>query len=217
MEPPRLSNRKLDQLSAEELLKVLENSEIELNSVELPTDEARIVEFLERFNFKSGKHKVKSKLLYKLFTQYYPALSSCNAFTEIANNLLTYKNTVFYLNVEAKYVLSLLVKKTKPKSKLKTFKPQAHLIAFFNDIQNGTSKIPWFALYHLYREFCAKNGIKKAASKKVFLRYTNMFFKSVINNDGAIFLVDKVTAHSIPKKDYEQLKRIYEKENNTPR
>lgn len=216
-----MSNKLLDNLSLDDLLNALENSP---DKEKLPDDVPPILEFINRFKLESGKNRVESRLLWGLYLQYYPETITREIFVEHANKLLKYSRASFYLNVTTSYVYSLLVKKEPTKRIYRTVtkrtsKPMVHILSFFQDfnITTDNHKIPWFALFHLYRCYAVDKCIKKPASKQAFLQYTKLFFKSVPASYGSVFLVDKETANKIPKEDYPKLQKLYEKENYTKR
>lgn len=211
MEPPKLSN-KLSELTPEQLLAQLENG---TDEVKLPTEHERVFEFIERFKLQAGPHSIETKLVFKLYLQYYPETMNINKFTNIASQFIPHKSNHFTLSITTKTLVSYLVKKPK-KAKKRTIKTPEHLISFFDEkqITPGEYKIPWFALYHVYRQYCGEIGVLKPVSKQTFLTYTKLFFKVVLNNDGSLFLVDKATAHLIEKKDYDKLRKQYKKENS---
>jgi hypothetical protein len=212
MELPNLStNKKLDELSSEDLLKALESSpDNEHTTIPIPDDTPPVLEFIQRFKLVSGEHKVESRLLWKLYLQYYPMVITRKIFTEHANKILKYEKAAFYLNVTSEYLYGLLIDKVPKLKRIDTLSANTHFSTFFEKIKvvSGKHKIPWFTFFHLYRCYCIDNKIKPR-SKQAFLAYISKFFKSVTSNDGSLFLVDKDTAHSIDKKDYDNLKKIY--------
>jgi hypothetical protein len=211
-----VSGKKLEELSSEDLLKALETPEQTVEVVNTPP----VLEFIERFGIKSGNFPVESRLLYGLFLKYYPRVS-IRKFTAQANKLLNYKKQRFYLNKDSKLLYHELhkntVKKTIRASRNTTSSVtlQRHFGAFFAAIEltPGTTKVPWFILYHLYRCYCIDTGKKCTKSPIVFNNYMKLHFEHFTNDNGPVFSIN-VADEMLPNKgDYAQIEKIYEKEN----
>lgn len=221
MEPLNLSNKPLDNLSIEDLLKALENSP-QNDSKDTVVEDTQdfVLAFIERFKLESGEHRVESRLLWNLYLQYYPKTITRNVFTEKANKLLKYSKAVFFVNISANTLMRFLLNPKKSVVK-KTPTIAKHTVHFLSFLENkvataGEHKIPWYAFYHVYRCYCIDNKIKHR-SKQTFLSFMKLHFKTVTSDDGSLFLVNKEIAHSIEKKDYERLKKLYQKESFTKR
>lgn len=216
-----MSTKKLDKLSTEDLLKALDSpSEVAIEPETIPDDIPPVLEFIQRFNLKSGKNRVESRLLWNLYLQYYPATITRHQFTEHANKLLKYSNGAYLLSSSSEYLYSLLVNtKSSTTKKTKVIKPKVSLVSFIEktNATSGEHKIPWFAFFHLYRCYAIDRKVKKPASKTAFISYAKTKFKTSQNNDGTLFLVDEFTANKIPKSEYDHLKKIYDKEKYTKR
>lgn len=219
MEPPNLSNKPLENLSLDDLINALQTNTKQDDSLPLPVDLPPVIEFIQRFKLESGEHRVESRLLWNLYLQYYPATITKHVFTEHANKLLKYTKAAFYLNMPSTNLYSMLVNKSNlPAKRTNTYKSHAHFGAFFEKekVISGEHKIPWYAFFHLYRCYCIDHKVKPR-SKQAFLKYISHFFKKTTSNDGSLYLVDKVTASKIDKKEFDGLKRLYQKENHTKR
>lgn len=212
-----MSNKKLDSLSLEDLYKALESPEDSDIPLPLPEDTPPVIEFIKRFKLASGKHRVETNLLWNLYLQYYPCTMSKHVFCEHANKLLRYKRDSFRLNKTSEYLHSLLITKQKPvKKHTKAAEGlNRHFAAFFKNlnVEKGKHRIPWYVFFHMYRCYCIDHKIKRPRSKAVFLKFVSKYFDKITSDFGSIFLVDKQTAHAIPKEDYERLKRLYKEEN----
>jgi hypothetical protein len=208
-----LSSKKLEEISSEDLLKALESPQQTIEIQDTPD----FVKFIQRFDIKSGKHPIHPRLLFQLFKKYYHYQESLSIFIRMAKTLLKHHQRHFYLNSDCLLLFHELnaPKKRSVQTRSATSNSglQRHLNAFFEatGLSEGTTKTPWYVLYHLYRCYCIDNNRKSHHTAKVFLSYLKLHFTHFSTNDGLVFNISTAEGILPNKGEYDQIRKIYQK------
>lgn len=168
-----MSNRKLDSLTPEELLKALEESEhTGSSSIEVVPP---VLEFIQRFNITEGDNVVQVKALQTMFNRYYEKLSLTKFTQEFGIYLPVSKNGFVKINQDAVFIIEQILKiAVKPKSRniLSSENKRKHFEAFLakHNLKKGEHKVTSTVLYDLYTDG------KKLLSPQSFYKFCDLYF-----------------------------------------
>lgn len=204
-----MSQRKLNELSSEELLNSLNDDKV------LEVRSTPVYDFIERFDLKAGDFKVPARILYALFLKYYPKTLLFEYFNNEAQLLVPYnrRNCEYKLNKEAKllHYEAVTFKPNTKKTLPNTPAIQKHFNTFFDkcNITKGDKGIPWFVVYDVYRNYCIDIGFKAPKAFLTFNTYLRFHFKYHNNDYGPAFFIN-VPNELLPQQGvYAKLKEKY--------
>lgn len=211
-----LGNKKIkhvSELTAEELLKQLEESdEKEEQDLSLIIQDP-IVDFINNFNLKSGKNPVPIKGLVLLYNKTnenkissLALLNKLRMYFKVVDGLVYLNKSAFHYHNELEI---LLTKRRRNRFTSESF--TKHVFKFIDEtgIQKGPNPVPLFVLYCIYEDFCIKNKIKPM-SKKTFELVANKLWKKIKTQYGDSYLVNS-NGDLYRVRQYEELKRRYNK------
>jgi hypothetical protein len=212
MELSRLSSKRTDSISTEDLLKALETQNTEESfSVSSP-----LQDFLTKFNITPGDVQVKINLLWKIFDKLNPNSLTRNVFTvELSLSYTMKANKFIYLNKNLAEYAQILKIKSKT-NMVSNEANQKHFKAFLSNmnVTKGTYKIPSYVLYHIYFEYCTKNR-KKIFSKPTFIKFADFFIDSKRGTECKFYLVNESTANLHQQKEFDGIKEKHAKRSKT--
>src|SRR5271166_3142275 len=147
-----MNKKIITELTDEELLKII-NKAPETEQLYFRND---VTDFISFYNIKSGKYKISTKLLYKLYVKWSENPISLIVFTKTLTDLFTYKmsgpNYFILLNKTSFKLKSILDSQYKVvnKTKQKSYKKHFDLYLEKYNITKGTTYITNKILYNLY-------------------------------------------------------------------
>lgn len=177
-----MENRKLDtDLSTEELLKALDNKEDTFVSSD------PVFSFIQSFELKPGKTKIKLHLLYDLFKEWnkFSYLTSIQFKNEMAKYFTfsissNIRNVVFLLNASIMDIVKHIEKNKKPDSyshiKYKNNQKRFDKFIEAHDIKPGSLFIESDVFFHIYDTWTYKNNITITLSYEKFVSICHLYF-----------------------------------------
>jgi hypothetical protein len=223
MELPCLSNKKIKhitELTDDELFNQLdesENSEIsELENVQII--QTPILDFIKKFDIKSGKYRVPVKALSILYKKtmndsrinQFSFINKMRQYFRIVDNMIYINKSAFHYHAELEILLN---KKRKVRITTEAF--TKHVIKFLEDtaIKKGPIPVPCFVLYHIYKQYCYR--IKRLPMAKInFYLFADKLWDKTTTQHGESYLVNnKGDLYHV--KEYKKIQKIYEKKQKT--
>lgn len=210
MEPNRLSDKKLDSLSSEELLKALQNTENTTIEIDHP-----IHTFLKKLDIQPGNFKVPTQILWEVFNKLNPKVLAKIEFMNNLKYFLEVEKSHVKLN-KAKIVLYaeiLKINMEKPKKNpVSNEANRRHFEAFLktSGVTKGTFRITNYVFYHIYRCYCVDNK-KKQLSYDNFTKLAGNYIGKLRGAACVFYLVDQKTANIHLEKEFDGIKKIYQK------
>lgn len=214
-----LSDKKIKhitELTAEELFSELENSEsTEIGKLEqVQLVKTPILDFIHKFDIKSGKYPVPVKALVILYRKtsgdsrikQTTFINQMRQYFRIVDNMLHINKNSFHYHFQLEIILN-----KKRRSRLTTESFTKHVLKFLDDtgITKGTVPVPDIILYHLYREYCFKIKRKPMAKINFFLLGDRLWEKIKTQHGDSYLVNNKGDLYHV--KNYKKIKEIYEK------
>lgn len=206
--------KSLNQLSDEELLKLLENPE-DIDFVRENSND--VLSFIHFFNIQPGRTKVKSYFLYILYKDWSKLPIKRKEFSlEMSKYLDLNSHSFFYIDRNHLKLLQksyeILQKKSHNdpllgKNKKIHFE---HYLKFYN-IKLGNYWIEREILYFYYDKWCYKNKLKmNVLSEKNFNRFIKIYFKDVkMTKDYKIWVNVDEKVLKITQEDIVRIRNSY--------
>jgi hypothetical protein len=202
-------NKKLLELSEEELLLALQNTDSETES-DVPFYSHPIEEFLTKFEIESGNIKITPDFLLSAYLTQNTKLSKAKFIKEAAK-FIRYDRFMFYISDKSFETLKKLAPNDPAKKRiLKNNWFMNSFVAFMQDngLAKGEHRIPDYVFFHYYRCFCIDKK-RKQMNFQAFNLLCSMQLDSLASNNGKIYLINQ--SNLIDKKEYGEIKKIYEK------
>lgn len=167
------------ELTNEEILKALENSDVELPQG-MPEYRNDILAFLSFYGVTNGKEKIPCRLLYKIYREWSENPLTSKTFSEEIHQHIEFDKSYIYINLKSIDLSISAYKHLKSNSRNKTKSPafRKHFDEFtsLHELKKGTKWIPSFVLYYLYDKWCYNSKKRPLLSEENFSRFLKLYF-----------------------------------------
>lgn len=200
----------ITELSEEELLKLLENTDN--NSGPIFHFQNDVIDFLSFYAIRSGKFKVPCKNLFLLYRRWSKAPLKSAPFTSQMTDLFESKGrhrVVLLLNRSAFDLKNEYNKYLKRQQKTKRPNWKKHFDAYLNfySIEKGGLFIKDVVLYNLYDKWTYKNNSRNPISFFQFVNFCKVYFKVKLINHHHWFAINKKIIQHLSENHLEELKK----------
>lgn len=171
-------NKKLNDLTEEELLSVLEGSTVKVHAA--PND---ILEFVDFYKLQPGEEKVTGKLLYNLYLKWSKNPVSKMTFHVTMYELFPrYRNNnlqIFLLNLNAINLKQETFKflNIPDETKKKWRKEHFDEYLYYYNLKSGRLFLKDIILYKLYKLWCSKTRKTRPLGFRQFINFCKLYFR----------------------------------------
>lgn len=159
--------------SVEELLKIAESDTEE--EARIPEELAEVYSFLQAFKLTPGRHKVKTKYIYKLYRKWSVEPITHQTFTNKVTTFIKLRNGYFMLNKDVLKIYDLVEGKTTSKKRHKTINDMKKVKEFILEKRWSKGRFYYrdYIFLYLFQDWAGGYRINHQTFNKVMVKTMN--------------------------------------------